>query len=474
MAAQWLQFGLTSFHGMQVAAFVLAVIALLNLAIWWRDGDAGLQWFGAGLLLLALWGAAHELHVTTGAHVRTDDGWRLVLHAGVAALCIGLVQYVGVPVSQRWWVYAALLAPLLLAAGVIVVTLLGEVRVTRHLPRLLLSLSFAGMAALAWWARKREPGAGHGVIAAAALAVPLLSLAVAWAGLHGASVRHLGSLAILLLALTLLTVPLLRRRRALQAEVQRRSAAEAALQQLNDSLEQQVAQRTAAQHEMIEALESFNRSVSHDLRGPLGGIAELARIAQAKLDAGDGDVTRRSLQAIAAQSDSLARTVEALLELARVSEQPMQRAPLALEPLVREAMALVEASARQPLPPVQVAPLPRVQADAALVRVALVNLIGNAVKFTRGRSDAQVAVSAHQHAAGEVTVTVSDNGPGFEPAAAQRLFEPFTRLHDGTQHEGHGIGLSIVRRAIARMGGRVWAEGRPGAGARFHFTLPAA
>jgi signal transduction histidine kinase len=467
----WLQLGLQPFDGMQVAAFVLALIAALNLAIWWRDGDEGLAWFGAGVALLALWGATHDQHTVQGAHVRTDHGWQLVVQAGIGAILVGLVQYVGVPKERRTAVLALLLAPLALAIATTSFALLTDAQVSRHVPRLLLSLSLVGMAGLAWWARGREPGAGHSAIAFAALSIPLLSIGLALAGVQG-SVRYWGALAILLLALTLLTVPLLRRRRALEAEVQRRRTSEAALQQLNGSLEEQVARRTEEQREMIDALESFNRSVSHDLRGPLGGIAELARIAHAKLEAGDAEMARRSLPAIAAQTQTLARTVEALLELARVSEAPLKREPLPLEPLVREAMALVQSSAAEPLPPVEIAALPPVQADAALVRVALVNLIGNAVKFTRGRDDARVAVSARQ-VNGHIAVTVSDNGPGFEPHAAQRLFEPFTRLQPDT-HEGHGIGLSIVRRAIARMGGRVWAEGRPGAGASFHFTLPAA
>jgi signal transduction histidine kinase len=469
MAAEGLALGLPP-DGLGVAAFVLAVIAGLNFAIWWRDGDAGMHWFALGMALLALWGAANDRHLTIEPYVR--NGWPLVMQAGVGALAFGLVQYVNVPRAQRPWVAAALLAPLLLAAGFTLAAVLGEARISRHVPRMLLSLSFVGMAALAWWARGREPGAGHSVIAIAALFIPLLAALPLLPGQGQVAMRYWGALPFLVLALTLLTVPLLRRRRALQAEVRRRSAAEAALQQLNGSLEEQVTQRTAELREVVEGLESFNRSVSHDLRGPLGGIAELARMAHERLAAGDSELARRSLPAIATQSDTLTRTVEALLELARVSQAPLERRALPLEPLVRDAMAQVQAAGNNVMPPIDVAVLPEVRADAALVRVALVNLIGNAVKFTRGRDDARVAVSARR-INGEVAVTVSDNGPGFEPRSASRLFDPFTRMHADT-FEGHGIGLSIVRRAVARMGGRVWAEGRPGAGASFHFTLPAA
>jgi signal transduction histidine kinase len=124
------------------------------------------------------------------------------------------------------------------------------------------------------------------------------------------------------------------------------------------------------------------------------------------------------------------------------------------------------------LPQFLVRSLPLVDADPALLRAVMSNLIGNAVKFTRDRSDARIEVDAVT-SADAVCLQVRDNGVGFDAAAAAAVFAPFHRLHDAT-YAGHGIGLSIVRRAVERHGGKVWAESSPGQGACFSFTLPAA
>jgi signal transduction histidine kinase len=122
--------------------------------------------------------------------------------------------------------------------------------------------------------------------------------------------------------------------------------------------------------------------------------------------------------------------------------------------------------------PVVLAELPVVDADPALLRAVLTNLIGNALKFSERRAEGRVRVYAETGAEG-VTVHVTDNGEGFDAASAALLFQPFQRLH-GAAYEGHGVGLSIVRRAVERHGGRVWAQGQLGGGATFSFSLPQA
>jgi len=129
-------------------------------------------------------------------------------------------------------------------------------------------------------------------------------------------------------------------------------------------------------------------------------------------------------------------------------------------------------SIRARLPQIEVAAgMPSVSADPELLKPVFANLIGNAIKFTRDAAAGRVEIGADQ-AAGVVTVHIHDNGVGFDDDAAKRLFAPFVRLHEG-RFDGHGVGLSIVQRAVERHGGRVWAEGRPGQGATFHFSLPA-
>jgi signal transduction histidine kinase len=221
---------------------------------------------------------------------------------------------------------------------------------------------------------------------------------------------------------------------------------------------------------MVEGLESFNRSISHDLRGPLGGIAGVSRLASEALARGDSGTAARLLPAITAQAESSAHLVNALLALARMDEAELTREPVPVEAVVQEALEQVRL-AHQPEAGVQVQlqSLPTVAADAGLLRQVYVNLVGNALKFTHGVPAPRVEIGALE-AGGETVLYVRDNGVGFEAEQAERLFKPFARLH-GRGYQGHGVGLSIVRRIVEHHGGRVWAESRPGEGAAFYFTL---
>lgn len=255
--------------------------------------------------------------------------------------------------------------------------------------------------------------------------------------------------------------------RVAEAEVKR-----AEISALNQDLERRVAERTADLQEMVSGLESFNRSVSHDLRGPLGGITGLANLAAQALDRNDDSVARRVLPMIARQSELSTTMLSSLLTLARVGDATMKRQPVALGQLVQEVVdQLALADSSRPMPEVVIHDLPMVEADPELLRPVFVNLIGNAVKFTAQTPAARIEIGARHQDTGTTTVYVKDNGPGFAPEAASKLFEPFVRLH-ATQFEGHGVGLSIVRRAISRHGGRVWADAHPGLGACFYFVLP--
>jgi signal transduction histidine kinase len=262
-------------------------------------------------------------------------------------------------------------------------------------------------------------------------------------------------------------------RTLLSSKVAELGRAQADLQNLNVSLEQVVARRTADLSEMVAGLESFNRSVSHDLRGSLGGIAGVARLAEQALQDGDDSLARRVLPLIAEQAERSTRMVSSLLTLAQVGEATLQRRPVDLRALVQEVVAHLEAEqAGQALPQIVVEPLPSVVADPDLLQRVFANLIGNAIKFS-GAAAATPRIEIGGTGGGnEVKVYVRDNGPGFDAESAKQMFMPFQRLH-GDQFEGHGVGLSIVRRAVERHGGRVWAEGRPGQGATFWFSLPA-
>jgi signal transduction histidine kinase len=260
-------------------------------------------------------------------------------------------------------------------------------------------------------------------------------------------------------------------REAERTEYAARLAAESALRLARETVDQCVAQRTRELSQAVSELNAFNRMVSHDLQGPLHGMAGLTGLIRSELDHGDQAKVRSWLAMLETQARNLAELVTELLQLARVSQERMQRAPVSLAALVDDALQTLALSCPgQQAPAVIMAALPVVSVDAALMRQVFVNLLSNAVKFTRDAGSPCIEVSCLRQGSAW-RVTVRDNGVGFDARRAADLFKPFTRLH-ATRFEGSGIGLTIVERIVARHGGHVWAEGQPGHGAFFHFLLP--
>ena len=255
----------------------------------------------------------------------------------------------------------------------------------------------------------------------------------------------------------------------LEIEVEERKRVAQALIIANDSLEQRVRQRTAELREVIEGLESFNRSVSHDLRGPLGGIAGAARLAQEFVAENKSAEAAQFLKAIAAQADTTGQLVDALLALARASDASLARERFDLNALVAEVVVSLQHARPDVALPIVVDPLVAVDADRKLVRQMLANLIGNALKFSAETPAPEIRVGTTGVPEAPVFF-VRDNGVGFDAEQAKRLFKPFHRLH-GSRFEGSGVGLSIVKRIVDRHGGRVWAESAPGLGTTFYFSL---
>ena len=253
------------------------------------------------------------------------------------------------------------------------------------------------------------------------------------------------------------------------------SEAEAEVRTLNAGLEVRVALRTAELERVNKNLQAFTYSVSHDLRTPLRALSGFS--AALVEDYGDRlDETGCGYAgSIMAASERMAALIDDLLVLSRVS-----RAGVNLEPvdLSAEAGAVAgELRSRDPGRVVRfvIADGIRVSADRSLIRTVVQNLLENAWKFTAHRDGAVIefatAVTAED---GMVCCCVRDNGAGFDPAYAAKLFQPFERLHDAAEFAGTGIGLASVARIIERHGGRTWAEGAVGQGATFYFTLTAA
>lgn len=255
-------------------------------------------------------------------------------------------------------------------------------------------------------------------------------------------------------------------------DVTDKKLAELALEELNAELETRVRERTATLEVANREMEAFSHSVSHDLRAPLRAIDGFARILLDEYAAMLPAEGRRHLDAVCRGAKRMSALIDDLLALGQVGRQSLDLRPVGLDRLVEEINDELRPSIADRRVELRVGALPECHCDSSLLRQVLINLIGNALKFTRGRDPAVIEIGAEERD-GETMVFVRDNGAGFDMRHAERLFGAFQRLHRQSEFEGTGIGLSIVARIIARHGGRVWAEGRKGEGATFFFTLPA-
>ena len=164
--------------------------------------------------------------------------------------------------------------------------------------------------------------------------------------------------------------------------------------------------------------------------------------------------------------------IDDLLAFSRIGRAELHRRRVDLTGLVQTARQDLAAETAGRVIEWAVHPLPAVQADPSLLRQAVVNLVSNALKFTASREPARIEIGSSSIDPGKTVIYVRDNGVGFDPRYAGKLFGVFQRLHNGRDFEGTGIGLANVRQIIRRHGGRVWAEGKPGEGATFYFSLP--
>lgn len=238
-------------------------------------------------------------------------------------------------------------------------------------------------------------------------------------------------------------------------------------------LETRVMERTRLLEHANEELESFVGSVSHDLRAPLAVIAGYADLL--RMTGGDAlsEKSLHLLRQIPVQVLRMSALIDDLLRLARIRNASLAFAPVDLRALAAELLG--EFARRDPARSVEcvLGALAPVQGDAPLLRIALENLLSNAWKYTGRTECPRIEFGQTELPDGEVAYYVADNGAGFDPEAAGRLFTPFQRLHSDSEYAGTGVGLTIVARIIEKHGGRIWAEGTPGQGARFWFTLGA-
>ena len=240
----------------------------------------------------------------------------------------------------------------------------------------------------------------------------------------------------------------------------------AVIADLQHRLQQSEAHNAALQDE----LEHFVRNVSHDLRAPLRHITAYAPLVREML--AEGEDPSPCLDTLEQSARSMARMVDALLELSRLSRIPLQITPVPMAALVAEAQRalateMVGRSIDWQLPD----DWPEVQGDAALLRQVWEHLISNALKFTQPRPTTHITLG-WEHAADGTTFWLRDNGVGFNPATSGNMFDLFQRLHAASAFEGAGVGLALARQIVLRHGGSVAAQGVVDGGCTLRFTLP--
>jgi len=240
----------------------------------------------------------------------------------------------------------------------------------------------------------------------------------------------------------------------------------------NATLERKVQERTTELAVLNQELEAFSYSVSHDLRAPLrhiGGFVNLLhKNGNHLLDA----KCQRYVSMIAESASDMGKLVDDLLSFSRMGRTAMRNTEIHLEPLVQGVISEMEPETKDRDINWKISPLPSVKGDAALLKQVIINLISNALKYSRTRSPAVIEIGCPPSENDEHVCFVRDNGVGFDMKYADKLFGVFQRLHSSDEFEGTGIGLANVQRIIGRHGGRTWAESEVDRGATFYFALP--
>ena len=243
------------------------------------------------------------------------------------------------------------------------------------------------------------------------------------------------------------------------------------LRDLISGLEQRVHKRTAELEAANKELEAFSYSVSHDLRAPLRAIGGFSRILMEDYAQQLPPEMAHYLTIIRESSQQMGRLIDDLLTFSRLSRQPLSRQPVDVARLVHQVLDSLNREPEGRHVQIAIRELPPCQGDPALLRQVWVNLLSNALKFTRGREPSIIEIGSSTQEDDAPVYFVRDNGVGFDMQYADKLFGVFQRLHRDEEFEGTGIGLAIVQRIIRRHGGRVWAKSEPNMGATFYFTI---
>jgi PAS domain S-box-containing protein len=258
---------------------------------------------------------------------------------------------------------------------------------------------------------------------------------------------------------------------AIHTDITERRRAEKEIVLLNNLLEQRIRKRTAELEESNEDLRDFAYSLAHDLRAPLASIDGFSAQLEVRLAPVLDRDTRHYLTRVRAGVKLMSDLTDALLALADLSNTPLLHQGVDMSAVARAIAERLREQDPDRHSEFVIEETPPAQGDVRLLANMMENLLGNAWKFTSKMERAQIVFGGQAWPNGSYLYHVKDNGAGFDPAYAYKLFGPFQRLHTADEFEGTGIGLAMVRKIVSRHGGRVWAESMPGEGASFYFSL---
>ena len=259
---------------------------------------------------------------------------------------------------------------------------------------------------------------------------------------------------------------------AVVRDISRRREAEKQIRELNAELELRVEQRTAELLAANKELEAFSYSVSHDLRAPLRAINGFSHLLSRNYTDQLDEEGREMLGFINSGARRMSHLIDDLLAFSRLGRQALEPSRIEMGVLAQEVFdeqAGLDSDRKLRL---DLQALPPASGTESMIRQVWVNLISNAIKFTKNREIAEIEIGTVESAEDGTCYFVRDNGAGFDMENADRLFGVFQRLHSLDEFDGTGVGLALVQRIVQRHGGRVWAEGEVDKGATFYFTLP--